>query len=784
MTRKRSRSSSSSRAGRAQVALFLGVASALHVGRAIGQESRAPAASASASPAPSAIVPPKPVDTSVTYPEGASGDASVVLELTTDEEGGVKEVGKASGPEPFAEAARRAAASWKFVPAERDGKPVRARIRFEARFIGEHLLSSQDTTPPEAANAPEESSAAPGSAAQPVSQQKAAAAPEPEYSVTVHGQRAAPGGVTLSRTEARLLPGAFGDPFRAVSALPGVTPVVSLVPLFFLRGAPPGNVGYFIDGIRVPVLFHALLGPPVIAPSLIDRVDVYPGGAPARYGRYAGGIIAAETAPSGDALHGDAALTVLDLSASASTPLDDGRAHVTAAGRLSYTQLTVSKLTNLDVGYWDYQLHASYDLTPHDVIGVFAFGALDFAGDKSGGGVLGSDSPPQTGTTQFHRVDLRYDHAFDSGSHFRVASTFGYDRSALEGGTISDMSGAARFEFQQRLGVADLLRIGGDVGVDGYKLALDPDPTLNFRDATFLFPSRTQITTGAYAELELHPTKWLLVRPGLRVDVFNSQGLTDVGVDPRIGATYSVSRKVRIVHTLGLAHQTPNYLPNVPGVEIGGLRGGLQKSLQHSAGVEVDLPADIATSLTFFQQDFFNLSDPLGFSRQATFNADVASLRGGGYAYGAEVMVKRPLTRRLGGILSYTLSRSVRTHENITSLSAFDHTHVVSLALGYDLGNRFHIGARGLVVTGVPTSRITANGPVFDGDRAAAYFRLDLRVEKRFRLGQKGYWGVLAEVVNATASREVISRTCSVIRCTEAGVGPLVLPNVGIEAGY
>ena len=724
-----------------------------------------------------AIVPPRPLDTSVGYPEQATGDASVVLELTVNEDGSVGAVGNVEGPEPFATQARTAATSWKFAPATRDGKPVRARIRFETRFVGEHLLSPQDAPPP-SATAPEEPAGTNPVAA------PAKPATEPAYSVTVHGQRAAPGGVTLSRVEARLLPGAFGDPFRAVGALPGVTPVVSVVPLFFLRGAPPGNVGYFVDGIRVPVLFHALVGPPVIAPALIDRVDVYSGSSPARYGRYAGGIVAAESAPSADALHGEAALTALDVSAVASTPLDEGRAHVTAAGRLSTTQLTISKFSNLDVGYWDYQLHASYDVTAHDVVGVFAFGALDFAGDKSNTGILGSDSPPETGTTQFHRVDLRYDHTYSSGSRFRIASTLGYDRSALQGGTISDLSGGARFEFQQRLGVADQLRLGADMGVDGYRLRLDPDPTLNFRDATFLFPSRNQVVTGGYADLELHPARGVLFRPGVRVDVWRSQGLTEVGVDPRLGATYDVTRKVRIIHTLGYSHQTPNYLPNVPGVEVGGLRGGLQSSLQHSAGVEVDLPADVSTSVTLFQQDFFNLSDPLGFSRQATFNADVATLRGQGYAFGAELMVKRPLTRRLGGIVAYTLSRSVRMHENITSLSAFDHTHVASVALSYDLGKRFRIGARGLAVSGVPTSHITPNGPDFVGDRAPWYFRLDLRIEKRWRLGSSGYWGVLAEVLNATASREIISRTCSITRCTEAGVGPLVLPNVGIEAGY
>src|SRR5688572_4455728 len=59
---------------------------------------------------------------------------------------------------------------------------------------------------------------------------------------------------SLDGREARQMPGAFGDAFRAIEALPGVTPIASGVPYFFVRGAPPGNTGYFIDGVRVPGL--------------------------------------------------------------------------------------------------------------------------------------------------------------------------------------------------------------------------------------------------------------------------------------------------------------------------------------------------------------------------------------------------------------------------------------------------------------------------------------------------------------------------------------------------
>src|SRR5947209_8093290 len=66
--------------------------------------------------------------------------------------------------------------------------------------------------------------------------------------VTVHADRPAPSGAQIDRTESRLVPGSFGDPFRAIDILPGVTPTASGAPYFSVRGAPPGDVGYLVDG--------------------------------------------------------------------------------------------------------------------------------------------------------------------------------------------------------------------------------------------------------------------------------------------------------------------------------------------------------------------------------------------------------------------------------------------------------------------------------------------------------------------------------------------------------
>jgi hypothetical protein len=764
------------------VALISGAASLAHA------QDSAPTAAASSDP--SSIVPPKPVSTAVEYPGGGTGDATVVIELTVGTGGEIVEVGDAVGPEPFAMATRHAAKSWRFEPATRDGRPVKARIRFEAKFLGAHVIAPPPEPQPEIVA--------------PVASVKTNA----PVAVTVNGTRAAPGGASITTVEARMLPGAFGDPFRAVASLPGVTPIVSTVPFFFMRGAPPGNTGYFIDGIRVPQLFHVLLGPAVIPPSLIKGLDVYEGGYPASYGRFAGGIIAAETQSPSDTLHGQASVRLTDAGAMVSTPFDGDRGHVTASGRYSYSGLILSALTDVKLDYWDYQLLANYELTRKDTIGIFAFGAYDYlsgAGFDAFGGSSqveqGATAVPSVFATQFHRVDVRLDHDYGNRTTQRFAVTVGYDQSATNSGntviepgagivsaettvsSVVDRSIAARTALEHHFGEKELFRVGADVALDDYALNLR-DPTLNARNPLALFPSRTELVAGAYTDLELHPLRWVTFRPGLRADIFNSEHMTAVGVDPRVAVEFQVSRPVKLIDAFGIAHQSPNFFPDLPGAQVGGLQGGLQKAVQYSSGVQVLLPEDLTANLTLYEESFFDLSDPLGFSGTISANADTAEVRAIGYGYGAEFSLKRALTRRLGGIFSYTLSRSVRSHNNLSTISAYDRTHVATLALSYDLGNRYRVGLRGAFASGVPTRTLTQTGPIYGGDRAAPLVRLDVNAEKRWRLGKHGYWAVTLEVLNATAGTEVVSRSCNTTRCTTKSVGPLVLPNIGVEAGF
>src|SRR4029079_17865072 len=133
---------------------------------------------------------------------------------------------------------------------------------------------------------------------------------------------------------------AFGDPFRAIETLPGVTPIASGLAYFFVRGAPPGNTGYCSDAVRVPALFHLGVGPSVIHPGLIERVDLFGGPYPARFGRLAGGVVTADLLePDTSRAHGEATVRLFDAGALVEAPLAGGRGTALAAARYAYAGL-------------------------------------------------------------------------------------------------------------------------------------------------------------------------------------------------------------------------------------------------------------------------------------------------------------------------------------------------------------------------------------------------------------------------------------------------------------
>jgi hypothetical protein len=693
----------------------------------------------------------------VPYPPDAHGDAEVVLELVIGSAGEVREARVIDGVEPFAEAARAQALTWSFDPATRGGQPLSARIRFVVTF----REPAPSEPPPETTSAPPSPSRA--------------STPAP-VDVTVRGQRNERV-VSLGRSEVRQLPGAFGDPFRAVEALPGVTPITSGLPYFYVRGAPPGNVGYYFDGVRVPLLFHAAAGPSVIHPGFVDEVKLYPGGYPARFGRFAGGIVAADSVAPENRLHGEASLRLVDAGGMLEVPFAEGRGNVMVAGRYSYSAAVVSQIVpTLDLGYWDYQARALYDVTPNDRVGVFAFGAFDFASQEDNG------TKQTLYDTRFHRLDLRYDRRLFDAGRLRIAATLGDDRTTGQDDafTVRDRMLGARLEYTTRLGDDAELKAGADVTSDRYAFDLSANGP---GDVPNLVPHE-DLTFGARADVAWKVDPRVTVIPGFRADVYRADGTTVVAPEPRVSARFRASDDVVLFHDLGVAHQLPSYVAPIPGFAPS-LGNGLQLGLQTAAGVEVKLPYETTGSVTLFQNALLNGTDRLGIAQareiDPTLQEDERSL---GQTAGAELLVKRKLSQRLGGFVAYTLSRSRRYLQRMEGPGSVDRTHVLNVAMAYDLGRGWRIGARAVYYTGVP-AKVAYLAAARSPPRTTPYYRFDWRLEKRWTIGQSGaWWSLVIEFLNTTLHKEAVRKSCNAFYCREATVGPVTVPSIGVEASF
>lgn len=759
-----------------------------------------PDANDQAPPPPSAIVPPSATSpTSVTYPPHTSEHATVLLELTIDKEGNVARVVVVEGEPPFSEAAEKAAPSWKFSPARRDGTPVSARIRMRVEFRPPRALPPSDSaTPPAGATAPSR------------------AADQDVEQVNVEGQRSEVARTEMGEADVRQMPGAFGDAFRAIDAMPGVVPMVSGLPYYFIRGAPPGNTGYMIDGVRVPLLFHFGVAKSVIHPALIDHVDFYAGGYPVQYGRVTGGIIDGRTKAPSPRLHGEWDVNLLDTGAYVEAPFANGRGTVGVSGRYGYPGLLLSLLApNVFLQYGDYQARASWKATDHDTLSTFAFGSVDAGGEIKNGSLKDVTS------TQFHRVDTRWDRDLGKLGQIRTALTLGIDDTS----TPDDLSlrttlAGLRSEWNMRISDKVRIRAGSDVWFEHHALVQAGDSELNAS-----FPTRDDVTAGVWLDAIVRVSPNVEIIPGARVDFFESKisaADKDDSVptfDPRVATRVRLTRNLTWITTNGVTHQPPSFLVPVPGLALGTLGDGVQTAVQTSQGAEVGLPLDFTFTGTLFLHNYLDLTDATAScGPKLDTGGDCINQRVRGRTYGVELLLRRPFTKRLTGWLSYTLSRSTRDanvfsrkdfNDAITNIgeptvaippphvetiaSDFDRTHVLNVIGAYDLGRHWRIGGRTVFYTGRPYSNRYQGVavPPFNSERLPSFFRIDLRLEKRW-LTDHGYVAFVAEGLNVTANKEVLDVKCTrtgglaLDKCEPDTKGsiPVIVPLIGVEGAF
>jgi TonB family protein len=738
----------------------------------LGWESRARADDPPPAPASvTELTPPKLIfGGEPVYPASASGNANVVVEAVVGADGSVESARAVEGAPPFDVAAAEAVRGYRFEPAQRQGKPVRARVRLIVAFTEKKVSEPEPVPAP-----PPEGPAPPAPPASP---------PPPGTPEEVHvtGRRyetRSPTEHRMTRAEVRLMAGAFGDPFRAIEILPGVVPTISGLPYYYVRGAPPSAVGYFVDEVRVPYLFHFGLGPGVIHPALVNEVALHPAAFPGRFGRYSGGIVAGETKEPSAKLTGEGLIRLYDAGAFVEAPLAGGKAHVAVGGRYSYTGLLLTLLLpETTIQYQDYNARASVELGDRTRLSLFAFGAFDYASNKKDGkeNVLFA--------SEFHRVDLRLDHDGENRSHSRLALTVGLDRTRIEADRFArDWVVGIRGRHRMVLGKSMEAELGADLTADLYGGDLPSMYAVGrdeYEQAASLYSPRTETASGAWLTALIKPVPGMEMTATARADVFTSAGKVAVGPSPRLSARVPLRDKVTALFALGVAPQPPAFAIPLPAVGYSGLPGGLSYAYQKSAGVEVLLPLGFRGTAVGFHHSYFNLRDVFADRGDADINTPQTKGNAPGQAFGLELLLTRKMANRVSATVSYTLSRSQlgSTATRSSAINLFDRTHVFQAAGAVDMSHGWFGSIRTVIYTGWPKQDdLLARR---DG-RLPLFFRFDARLEKRWNWRKSGYISLIFEGLNVTASKEVLSQKCSPDGCKNEEFGPLIVPSIGVE---
>ncbi|SEM39713.1 TonB family C-terminal domain-containing protein [Stigmatella aurantiaca] len=745
-------------------------------------------------------------DSPAQYPPELAAEqvtGTVRLELLVDEAGEVESATLVEGSHPLLnEAALHAAPGLRFVPATLDGGPVPVRIGFEYRFEAPRLeegppgdggvalgpvtlkglvrakgnrrpLPGAVLVSEAAPDAPVETDAAGRFEARwpPGTQWVRVTSPghkplsfrenvrpgetlevvyglEPlvlnPYETVVRGdrERTEVSRVTLHDAELREVPGTLGDPFRVVMLLPGVGSMLSGVAYPVVRGSQPSSTGYFLDGVRVPILFHLFLGPAVLHPDFIDTIDFYPGTPPPQYGRLMGGAINGRLSrPRDDRVHGSVYADFINAGFFIEYPFQSTGTNVSVAGRYSYTPWIVAIAANaiqeppppgrkndkLVLDFWDYQARVEQKVGRGQTR-LFAFGSSDTFGEEAQD-ALGSTSLQ---TILFHRVDLRHQHPVGPGQ-LEAGVTWGLDRLGLVSRDpdertefhIDNLTFSARTRYDMKVSERLSLRAGADLDHTRANVQAffpDEEEDGSTRDRVINAPVSLGLFTGAYAELVWQPeARWTVV-PGLRVDNYHlSPGINRFAVEPRLSVRHALREDLTLKAGAGLFHQAPTTLISLPVVDVAGLEYGLQQGLQFSLGAEwrgwkaFEVGLDVylnpmlrTVELTPFSGDSFDeddIGDPVD-DDDDVGRPTLPDLTRHGLAYGLELLIRRPLGGAWFGWLSYTLQRSTR-YTRFTRHDArgnelgqveknlpfvFDQTHILNLVVSRKFGSNWTLG--------------------------------------------------------------------------------------------
>jgi TonB family protein len=597
----------------------------------------------------------------------------------------------------------------------------------------------------------------------------------------------------LDTKEGRRVAGTGGDTLKVVQNLPGVARAALGSGALVVWGAAPQDTRVYVEGVRVPLLYHMGGFRSTINSDVVRGIELSPGGYGAQYGRGLGGLVTVDLrALRTDRVHGYVSSDLIDGSAMVEAPID-GKTRVALAARKSWLDRTLSVFTSKDVSsyvpiptYWDGVFKVERELRPNETVSAVVLGSGDTL-VRTVPNVDPAQVKSEENALSYWRAMILYKRQFEDGSSVFVTPSYGRDHArtlSRFGGAPTDLDVRSE-DFGLRSGHrakltpwlvtsvgldfeatrSDLSRVGavtlppreGDIHVFGQP----PGDQVNADEWHTTIGSLAPYVQGDFSFLE----ERLRISAGLRLDAFfvNGSRVTPVSgetppigfthqetyLEPRVSVRYQASERLSVKAAFGVYHQSP--MAEDLSAVFGNPSLGVARATHLLVGGTFKPFEGVSVEATVFGSKSSSLS-----SRSASETpllAQALVVEGEGRAYGGQVLLRKELAKGFFGWVSYSLIRSERKdHPGSTwRLFDYDQTHVATLVASYDLGRGWEVGTRVRFSSGFPRTPVVGAyfnarrdlyEPYFgaqNSTRIPAFFAIDARVSKRWILaGEEG----------------------------------------------
>ncbi len=633
---------------------------------------------------------------------------------------------------------------------------------------------------------------------------------------------------------ARKVPGTGGDVLRVVENMPGVARATAGSGTLVVWGAAPEDTRVYVDGVRIPRLYHAGGLRSVVAADLVKSIGLVPGGWGAAHGRSLGGLVEVGLVPLDDKVGASASVDAIDTAAAVRFPIAP-KLSAALAARKSQLAWVLDRVTSEDLGsffpipsYVDGQARLAYALSAHEQIEVVALGSSDRV-TRTVANADPAATRSEQQEIQFWRAWVHHrretgDAVVDSvvsvgADHSSHVERFGAAPTELE--TDARVVGA-RTSWRAPIANQTVLTLGLDAEVVDTTLRRRGSITVPPREGdvhVFGQPPPGQLVADRWRTViasaapfaELDAGLWggrVHVIPGLRIEpLFTSvsrrtpiAGATpsvglfdeDTTLQPRLALRLDPVPRVRIQAAVGRYRQAPQ------AEDLSAAFGTPQLPAAVATHWVIGAILKMSTTLTGEVTGFVTTSHDLAVRSPSStpLLAEVLEPIGTGRVIGASALLRRELAAGVFGWVSYTLSRAERTDRPGAAPRLFDYdqTHVLTALVSWDLGHGIELGVRARYATGMPRTPVVSSyfnnrtdryEPVFgaqNSERLPAFIQLDARLAKRLRVARTDVeiYLDLQNVTDRENAEELVYSTDFTSRSAIRGMP--ILPIVGARA--